>query len=155
MFYIIFSWIFLEFGNWDTSQNAKRASRTDRKLCVSIQRSCDLLQNSQSLSRWGSRFCDVICAQCYSSKPFRISIFLFLSYSFGIETINTFIHSRSSLENHTLFQTKMGKVYTRFQTKTAQKPYPMGRTYLYGLYERLPLGVLANRISVIMIVAFT
>ena len=44
-----------------------------------------------------------------------------------IETINTFIHSRSSLVNHTRFQTKMGKVYTRFQTKTAQKPYPTGR----------------------------
>ena len=51
-------------------------------------------------------------------------MFLFLSYSFGIEMINTFIHSHSSLENHTRFQTKMGKVYTRFQTKTAQKPYP-------------------------------
>ena len=54
-------------------------------------------------------------------------IFLFLSYSIGTETINTFIHSRSSLENHTRFQTKMGKVYTYFQTKTAQKPYPKGR----------------------------
>ena len=42
-------------------------------------------------------------------------MFLFL-YSFGIETINTFIHSRISLEKH-----------TRFQTKTAQKPYPLGR----------------------------
>ena len=42
-------------------------------------------------------------------------MFLFL-YSFGIETINTFIHSRSSLENH-----------TRFQTKTAQKRYPLER----------------------------
>ena len=31
-----------------------------------------------------------------SSNPFRIRIFLFLSYSFGIETINTFIHSCSS-----------------------------------------------------------
>ena len=40
-----------------------------------------------------------------------------------------FIHSRSSLENHTRFQTKMAKVYTytRFQTKTGQEPYPMGR----------------------------
>ena len=53
--------------------------------------------------------------------------FFFLSYSFGIETINTFIHSRSSLANHTRFQTKMGKVYTQFQIKTAQKRYPMGR----------------------------
>ena len=40
--------------------------------------------------------------------------FLLLSYSFGIETINTFIHSRSSLENHTRFQNKLGKVYTSF-----------------------------------------
>ena len=47
---------------------------------------------------------------------FQIRIFLFLSNSFGIETINTFTHSRSSLENHTRFQTKMGKKYTRFQT---------------------------------------
>ena len=54
-------------------------------------------------------------------------MFLFLSYSFGIETINTFILSRSSPENHTWFQSKMGKVYTRFQTKTAQKPDTMGR----------------------------
>ena len=38
-----------------------------------------------------------------------------------------FIHSRSSLENHTRFQTKMGKVYTRFQIKAAQKPYSNGR----------------------------
>ena len=62
-----------------------------------------------------------------SSNALRIRIFLFVSYAFGIEMINTFIHSRSSLNNHTRFQTKIGKVYTRFQTKTAQKPYPMGR----------------------------
>ena len=30
-------------------------------------------------------------------------------------------------------QTKMGKVYTRFQNKTAQKPSRWGGTYLYGL----------------------
>ena len=34
-----------------------------------------------------------------------------------LKQMNTFIHSRSSLENHTRFQTKMGKVYTCFQTK--------------------------------------
>ena len=63
-----------------------------------------------------------------SSNPFQIRIFLFLFYSFGIETItSSIIHSLSSLKNHTWFQTKMAKVYTRFQTKTAQKRYPMGR----------------------------
>ena len=28
----------------------------------------------------------------------------------------------------------MGKVYTHSQTKMVQKPYPLGRTYLYALY---------------------
>ena len=36
------------------------------------------------------------------------------------------MHSRSSLENNTRFQTKIGKVYSRFQTEKAQKPYPLG-----------------------------
>ena len=31
------------------------------------------------------------------------------------------MHSCSSLENHTRFHTKMGKVYTRFQTKKGSK----------------------------------
>ena len=60
--------------------------------------------------------------QCMSNLHISISLF-----SFGTEMITMFIHSRSSLENHTQFQTKMGKVYTRFQNKTAQKPYLMGR----------------------------
>ena len=54
----------------------------------------------------------------------HISIF---SYSFGIETINTFIRSRTSLENYTRFQTKMGKVYTRFQTKRPKNHTALGR----------------------------
>ena len=53
--------------------------------------------------------------------------FLFLSYSFGIEAIKTFFHTPSSLENHTRFETKNSKVYTRFQTKMAQEPYPLAR----------------------------
>ena len=76
-----------------------------------------------------------------SSKPFGIRIFLFLSYSFGIETKNTLIRYRSSLENHTRFQNKMGKVYTRFQTKEAQNHTIWGGTYLYGLYEGVPPGM--------------
>ena len=54
-------------------------------------------------------------------------ILLFLYYSFGVEKTNTFIRSHGSLENHTRFKTIMVKIYTRFQTKTAQKPYPLGR----------------------------
>ena len=73
-----------------------------------------------------------------SSNTFRIRIFLFLSYSFGIETINTSIHSRSSLENHTRFQTKMGKIYTRFRPKRRIIPTRWDVTYLYDLYKGVP-----------------
>ena len=52
-----------------------------------------------------------------------------------------FIQSRSSLENHTRFQTKMDKVYTRFQTKT--DPTLWGGTYLYGTY--IPPGLNLGR----------
>ena len=40
------------------------------------------------------------------SNAFRTGIVLFRFYSFAIETINTFIHSRSFLKNHTRFRTK-------------------------------------------------
>ena len=63
-------------------------------------------------------------------------LFLFLSYSFGIETIKTFIHSRNSLENHTRFQIKMGKVYTRFKTKNGAKTLPYGAAHTYMAYIR-------------------
>ena len=58
-------------------------------------------------------------------------MFLFLYYSLGVEKTNTFIRSRGSLENHTRFKTIMVKIYTRFQTKTARKPYPLGRHSLH------------------------
>ena len=66
----------------------------------------------------------------YFLKSIRIGIFLFLSFSFGTETINTFVHSRNALEKHTRFQTKMSKVYTRFQTKTTQRPFWVARRYV-------------------------
>ena len=48
--------------------------------------------------------------------------------------MNTFIQSRSSLDYCTRFQTKMGQVYTRFQTKTAQEPLPYGAAHTYIAY---------------------
>ena len=47
-----------------------------------------------------------------------------------------YIHG--SLENHTRFQTKLGKVYTRFETKTAQKPHSpfFGVKHIYIAYVR-------------------
>ena len=57
-------------------------------------------------------------------KPFGIHVTLF-SYSFGIETTNTLIHNRSSFVNH-----------TRFQTKTTQKPDPLGVADTYMAYIR-------------------
>ena len=59
-----------------------------------------------------------------------------------------FVHSRSSLENHTLFQTKMNKPCTRFHTKTAQKPFPLRRhipIWLLSIGEYPPLLLLGWR----------
>ena len=33
----------------------------------------------------------------------------------------------------------MGKIYTRFQTKTVQNPHPFGGTYVSGSYKGVPL----------------
>lgn len=49
---------------------------------------------------------------------------------------DTLEHSRNSLENHIRFQTKMSKVYIRFQPKPAQKSlgYPLGRAHTNMTY---------------------
>ena len=63
---------------------------------------------------------------------FRTRIFLLLrSYSFRIGTTNTFIHFRSSLENHTRFQTK--------QKQKGKKTNLCGGTNPYGLHREVPL----------------
>ena len=49
--------------------------------------------------------------------------------------------SRSYVWNHTRSQNKLDKVYTLFQTKTAQRPYPLGRhipTWLFNIREYPP-----------------
>ena len=66
------------------------------------------------------------------SNTFRIRIFLFLSFSFGIDTINTFIRSRCSLENHTRSQRK---IFPFFRLKRSRNHSFWGGTYLYGLYK--------------------
>ena len=49
-------------------------------------------------------------------------------------TINTFVRSLSSLENHTRIQTQMGKVYICFQTKKAPKTIPFRAAHTYMAY---------------------
>ena len=60
-------------------------------------------------------------------KRFHVLMYLFLSTPVELKRWTRSCTPTSSLENHTRFQTRMGKVYTRFQTKTAQEPYPLGR----------------------------
>ena len=75
-----------------------------------------------------------------TKKSILNSLLLLPSYSFGIETTNTFMRDRSSLD-HTRFQTKIGKICTRFRTKTAQKPHHLEQHIpLYGFYKVAPPG---------------
>ena len=52
------------------------------------------------------------------------------------------MHSRTSLENYTRFQTKMCKIYTRFPDRNDAKTLPFGaaHTYYLALYEGVPPG---------------
>ena len=72
------------------------------------------------------------------SNAFRICIFLFSrSYSFGIETTNTFIHSLSSIENHTRFQTKVGKsIPYPYSDQNGPKSIPFVAAQIYMTYIR-------------------
>ena len=73
---------------------------------------------------------------------FEFAYFPFFLILFGGEMTNTFSYSRSSLENHTRLQTKMAKIYTRFQTERAQKHTLWGGTWLYDLYKGETPGVI-------------
>ena len=55
--------------------------------------------------------------------------------------MNKFIHSQQSLENHTRFQTKIGKVYTQggvylFSDRKGPKTPPVGAANTYKAYMR-------------------
>ena len=73
-----------------------------------------------------------------NKNNFLIYTFLFLSYSFGIERINTFIRSRSSLENQPDSRPKWEKSIPVFRPKQRKNPTLWSGTFLYGLYEGVP-----------------
>ena len=66
---------------------------------------------------------------------YEIRILLFLSYSFEIETIHTFIHSLFPSKTIWL-QTWMGKVYWPFLDQNSAKPLPFGVAHTYVAYIR-------------------
>ena len=77
--------------------------------------------------------------QTNSSNLFRIRIFLFLSYSFGIETINTFIHSVVPSKTIPDSRPKWAKcIRPVFRPKRRKNPTRWCATYLYSLYKGVP-----------------
>ena len=72
------------------------------------------------------------------SNPFRIRIFLFLAYSFGIETINTFIHSVVPSKTIPDSRPIWAKCIPVFRPKRRKTPTRWGGIYLYGLYKGVP-----------------
>ena len=74
------------------------------------------------------------------SNPFGIRIFLFLSYSFGIETINKFIHTVVPSKTIPDSRRKWAKCIPVFRPKRRKNPTRWGGTYLYGLYKGVPPG---------------
>ena len=77
------------------------------------------------------------------SNPFRIRIFLFLSYSFGIETINTFIHSVVPSKTISDSRPKWAKCIP-VSDQNGAKTLPDGAAHTYMAYirEYPPPGIL-------------
>ena len=72
------------------------------------------------------------------SNPSRIRIFLFLSYSFGIETVNTFIHYVVPLKPYPI-PDQNGQSLDPFSGQKGRKnPTQWGGTHLYGVYKGVP-----------------
>ena len=63
-------------------------------------------------------------------------IFLFLSYSFGIEAIKKFFHTRSSLENYTRFRDQTEQSLYPFSDQKGPKTLPFGAAHTYMAYIR-------------------
>ena len=72
------------------------------------------------------------------SNPSRIGIFLFLSYSFGIETINMFIYSVVPSKTIADSRPKWAKCISVFRPKRRENPTRWGGTDLYGLHKGVP-----------------
>ena len=75
------------------------------------------------------------------SNPFRIRMFLFLSYSFGIETINTFIPSVLPSKTIPDSRPKWAKCIPVCRPKRSKTPQWDG-IYPYSLYKGVPPGCL-------------
>ena len=61
----------------------------------------------------------------------NLSVLLSCEKYFSTRIMSTVLNMTG--QNHTRFQTKMGKVYSRFQTIMAQKPYHLGWHAAIGL----------------------
>ena len=71
-----------------------------------------------------------------SSEPFRIRIYLFLSYSFRNETINTLIHSVVPSKTILDSRPKWAKCIPVFRPKRSVNPTRWGGTDTYMAYIR-------------------
>ena len=74
------------------------------------------------------------------SYPSRICIFLSLSYSYGIETVNIFIHSLVPLKTIANSRLKWAKCIPVCRRERRKNPTWWGVTYIHGLYKGVPPG---------------
>ena len=124
---------FSNLSNWKEEEEKKKiGKKKPEKKKSGLQRDSNprrdlrvtgalLYQLSYEATHWErGQFIEFI-SPVRSEIILRIQLLRHFSYSFGTETINTFIRSRSFLQNHTRFQTKIGKVFSD------HRPYPLGR----------------------------
>ena len=102
---------------------------------------------SDQTSKIHTRLLRLECKQNNSSNPFRIRIFLFLSHSFGFETINTFIRSVVPSKTIPDSRPKRADRIPVFRPKRHKTPTPWRGTYLHKYIHTCLESYTINRLS--------
>ena len=81
---------------------------------------------------------------------------LFLTYSFGTEKINTFIHSRSSLENSYPIPDQNGQGLCPFSGRNGAETLHFVAAHTYMTYRRKypPLGCILSKFTALVLIYF-
>ena len=102
-----------------------------------------LMEIRDNTTRWHLVYYYLAYIRAKTKKLYKHFEFAYFSssYSLGIETINTFIHSRSSLKNHTHFSRpkwaeRIPVSRDPFSDQNGAKPLPDGTAHTYITYIR-------------------
>ena len=109
--------------------------RTCRSTALDHFQGPRMSSKSHSLSVSPGTVLSVLCLLLYSARMIHFGYFSFSTIHLELKRqIRFYTVPWFPLKSHTRFKTIMVKIYTRFQTKTARKPYPFWAAHTYIAY---------------------